>query len=125
FSSIAWASGIAGSRYGGVYRGPSGIERFMAEMSRYWSSLEFLEHRFVFDGDSAVVFNRGTLTARDSGRRLETAVMQLMTVRGDRIAEIRPFYWDTVAVARTLALGSPGPDAPRARRSAGERPDAG
>ncbi len=90
--------------YGGVYRGPAGIERFMAGMSRCWSSLEFLEQRFVVEGDSAVVFNRGTLTARDSGRRLETQVMQLITVRGNRISEIRPFYWDTLAVARTLGL---------------------
>ncbi|TYC68235.1 nuclear transport factor 2 family protein, partial [Streptomyces sp. CB01881] len=89
-----------GLPYGGVYRGPDGVERFMAEMSRYWTSLDFLEQRFVIDGDTAVVFNRGTLTARGSGRRLETAVVQLMTFRGDRIADIRPFYWDTLAVAR-------------------------
>ncbi|WP_225830087.1 nuclear transport factor 2 family protein [Streptomyces sp. NK08204] len=88
--------------YGGVYRGPAGVERFMAEMSRYWSSLEFLEQRFVVDADSAVVFNHGMLTARDSGRQLETSVMQLITVRGDRISEFRPFYWDSLAVARTL-----------------------
>ncbi|MFJ3793230.1 nuclear transport factor 2 family protein [Kitasatospora sp. NPDC090091] len=90
--------------YGGVYRGPEGIESFMARMSEYWTSLEFLEQRFVINDDSAVVFNRGTLTARGSGRRLETAVMQLIGVRHGLIAEIRPFYWDTLAVARTLAL---------------------
>ncbi|MEU5539947.1 nuclear transport factor 2 family protein [Streptomyces sp. NPDC020362] len=88
--------------YGGVYRGPAGVERFMEEMSRCWSSLEFQEQRFVVDVDSAVVFNRGTLTARASGRRLETSVMQLITVRDSRISEFRPFYWDTLAVRRTL-----------------------
>ncbi|MFF4400285.1 nuclear transport factor 2 family protein [Streptomyces sp. NPDC001480] len=90
--------------YGGVYRGPAGVERFMGEMSRCWSSLEFLEQRFVVDADSAVVSNHGVLVARGSGRRLETSVMQLITVRGDRISEFRPFYRDTLAVAR--ALGS-------------------
>ncbi|MEV4439973.1 hypothetical protein AB0K09_13265 [Streptomyces sp. NPDC049577] len=49
-----------------------------------------------------MVFNRGTLTAHGNGRRLETSVMQLFTVRDGRIAEIRPFYWDTAAVTRIL-----------------------
>ncbi|MEV4439974.1 nuclear transport factor 2 family protein [Streptomyces sp. NPDC049577] len=39
-----------GLPYGGVYRGPAGVERFMAEMSRHWSALEFLEQRFMVDG---------------------------------------------------------------------------
>ncbi|MEV5570766.1 nuclear transport factor 2 family protein [Spirillospora sp. NPDC052269] len=93
--------------YGGVYEGPAGVERFMTEMSRHWSSLEFLEQRFVIDADSAVVHNRGVLVARVSGRRLETSVMQLIGVRGDRISEFRPFYLDTLAVVRAL-------EAPRA-----------
>ncbi|MCP2322217.1 hypothetical protein HDA40_000724 [Hamadaea flava] len=88
--------------YGGIWRGPRGIERFMAAMSDAWQSLEFLEQRFVVGDDAIVVLNRGVLTARATGRMLETSVMQLITVRDGLISEMYPFYQDTMAVAETL-----------------------
>ncbi len=88
--------------YGGIWRGPGGIEKFMAAMSDAWQSLEFLEQRFVVGDDAIVVLNRGRLTARATGRTLETSVMQLITVRDGLISEMHPFYQDTMAVAETL-----------------------
>lgn len=91
-----------GLPYGGTWRGPRGIEEFMAAMSEAWQSLEFLEQRFVVDGDVVVVLNRGRLQARATGRILDTSVMQLITVKDGLITEIHPFYWDTIAVAEAL-----------------------
>ncbi|MEW2128526.1 nuclear transport factor 2 family protein [Streptomyces sp. NPDC007259] len=91
-----------GLPYGGTWRGPRGIEDFMAAMSEAWQSLEFLEQRFVVDGDVVVVLNRGRLQARATGRILDTSVMQLITVKDGLITEIHPFYWDTLAVAKAL-----------------------
>ncbi|GAA4834810.1 nuclear transport factor 2 family protein [Kitasatospora terrestris] len=91
-----------GLPYGGTWHGPRGIEEFMAAMSEAWQSLEFLEQRFVVDGDSVVVLNRGRLQARATGRTLETSVMQLITVKDGLITEMHPFYWDTIAVAEAL-----------------------
>nr|BFD87128.1 nuclear transport factor 2 family protein [Streptomyces sp. Xyl84] len=91
-----------GLPYGGTWRGPRGIEEFMAAMSEAWQSLEFLEQRFVVDGDAVVVLNRGRLQARATGRILDTSVMQLITVKDGLITEIHPFYWDTIAVAEAL-----------------------
>ncbi|MEU3495634.1 nuclear transport factor 2 family protein [Kitasatospora cineracea] len=91
-----------GLPYGGTWRGPRGIEEFMAAMSETWQSLDFLEQRFVLDGDVVVVMNRGRLQARATGRILDTSVMQLITVKDGLITEIHPFYWDTIAVAETL-----------------------
>ncbi|MFE9327116.1 nuclear transport factor 2 family protein [Nocardia sp. NPDC052278] len=88
--------------YGGEWHGPDGIEHFMAAMSRTWASLEFLEQRFVVDGDAVVIYNRGRMLARATGRMLETSVMQLMAFRDGLITEIRPFYLDTAAVLETL-----------------------
>ncbi|GAB3987581.1 nuclear transport factor 2 family protein [Actinoallomurus acanthiterrae] len=88
--------------YGGVWRGHDGIERFMAAMSEAWRSLEFLERRQWVDGDTVIVSNHGRLTARATGRSLETTVLQLITVRDGLITEFRPFYWDTAAVNDTL-----------------------
>lgn len=91
-----------GLPYGGTWRGPRGIEAFMAAMSETWQSLEFLEQRFVVDGDVVVVLNRGRLRARATGRVLDTSVMQMITVRDGLITEMHPFYWDTLAVADAL-----------------------
>lgn len=91
-----------GLPYGGTWRGPRGIEEFMAAMSEAWRSLEFFEQRFVVDGDAVVVLNRGRLRARATGRVLDTSVMQLIIVKDGLIAEMHPFYWDTAAVADAL-----------------------
>ncbi|MFJ8739750.1 nuclear transport factor 2 family protein [Embleya sp. NPDC127516] len=44
----------------------------------------------------------GVLTARATGRVLDTWVMQMITIRNGLITEIRPFYWDTKAVDAAL-----------------------
>ncbi|MGA4543369.1 nuclear transport factor 2 family protein [Uniformispora flossi] len=76
----------------------------MAAMSEAWQSLEFVEQKFVVDGDSVAVFNRGRLQARATGRILDTAVIQLITVERGLITEIHPFSWDTIAVAEALGV---------------------
>ncbi|MFD0362342.1 nuclear transport factor 2 family protein [Nocardia sp. GCM10030253] len=84
--------------YGGEWHGQDGIRRFMDAMSETWLSLEFLEQRFVVDGDAVVIYNVGRMRARATGRVLDTSVMQLITFRDGLICEIRPFYLDTAAV---------------------------
>lgn len=91
-----------GLPYGGPRFGPSGIEDFMAAMSEAWQDMEFLEQRFAVDGDSVAILNHGLLTARATGRVLDTWVMQMITIRDGLITEIRPFYWDTKAVDAAL-----------------------
>jgi ketosteroid isomerase-like protein len=91
--------------YGGEWRGRQGMERFMAAFSRAWQSLEFIEQRFVSERDTVVVYNRGRLRARASGRVLDTSIMQLISVRDGLVAEFRPFYLDTAAVLEALRAG--------------------
>ncbi|MEV3924935.1 nuclear transport factor 2 family protein [Actinomadura coerulea] len=88
--------------YGGAWRGHDGFERFMAAMSEAWRSLEFLDRRQWVDGDTVVISNHGRLTARATGRSIETTVLQRITVRDGLIAELWPFYWDTAAVSDAL-----------------------
>ena len=108
--------------YGGLWRGPAGIEAFMTAMSREWLSLQFLEQRFVVDDDTIVVYNRGVLRARETPRQLETSVMQLITVRDSLIVEFRVFYLDTAAVLDTL--GDHGETRSRTSRRRSTEPDA-
>jgi hypothetical protein len=42
--------------------------------------------------------------ARATGRELGFAIPQTLTFADGRIAEVRPFYWDTAAVADACAV---------------------
>ncbi|MFH8405063.1 nuclear transport factor 2 family protein [Streptomyces sp. NPDC018019] len=97
-----------GLPYAGEWRGPAGMERFMAVMGRLWRSMEFLEQRQSVDGEEVVVTSRVRFTARATGRVLTTTIVQLMTVREGRIREVRPFYWDPAAVAETCGREAVG-----------------
>ncbi|MFI0450620.1 nuclear transport factor 2 family protein [Actinomadura sp. 6N118] len=92
--------------YGGEWSGHEGFERFMGEMSRAWSSLEMLEQRFAVDGNAVAVYNRVVFRARESGRELETSVMQWIGFKDGLITEVRPFYLDTRAVLEVLRARS-------------------
>ncbi|MFI7115048.1 hypothetical protein [Amycolatopsis sp. NPDC049868] len=37
--------------------------------------------------------------ARSTGRELDFPILQTITVGDGRITEVRPFYWDTAAIA--------------------------
>lgn len=48
-----------------------------------------------------MVRNRVRFRARATGREIETPIVQLIKVRGGRMLECRPFYWDPAAIAET------------------------
>lgn len=99
--------------YGGIWRGHADLERFFAAMSRTWAVFEFAEQDFVATDEStgtAVVLTRVRARSRATGRELEFPILQTITVQDDRITEIRPFYWDTAAIA---AACTPEQIAPR------------
>ncbi|UNO41946.1 nuclear transport factor 2 family protein [Streptomyces sp. MST-110588] len=93
-----------GLPYAGDWRGPEGMEQFMAVMGELWHSMEFLEQRQLVSGPEVVVISRVRFVSRATGRALETTIVQLMTVRKGRIREVRPFYWDPAAVAQVCGL---------------------
>jgi ketosteroid isomerase-like protein len=85
--------------YGGLWRGHEGMERFFVAMSATWESFELLEQDFFADGDTVVVRTQVRARARVTGRQLEFPILQTITVQVGRITEVRPFYWDTAAIA--------------------------
>ncbi|MFJ2768092.1 nuclear transport factor 2 family protein [Streptomyces sp. NPDC087300] len=91
--------------YGGTWRGHDGLARFFLAMSAAWASFDLLDQRFLATGGTAVVHTEVRARARASGRTLEFPVLQTLTVRAGRIAEVRPFYWDTAAIAAACAPG--------------------
>ncbi|MFI6417774.1 nuclear transport factor 2 family protein [Streptomyces sp. NPDC050842] len=89
--------------YGGTWRGHAGVERFFLTMSRVWESFDMTEQEFLATGPTAVVLTRVRARARATGRELTFPILQTITVRDGRIAEVRPFYWDTAAIADACA----------------------
>jgi ketosteroid isomerase-like protein len=85
--------------YGGTWHGHDGIARFFVAMSATWSRFELGEQEFLATGDTVVVRTEVHATARATGRELRFPILQTITVQDGRISEVRPFYWDTAAVA--------------------------
>ncbi|MFK4066676.1 nuclear transport factor 2 family protein [Streptomyces sp. NPDC029674] len=85
--------------YGGTWRGHDGMARFLRAMAQTWESFEIGEQEFLATGETAVVHTQVHARARATGRELAFPVLQSITVRGGRIVEVRPFYWDTAAIA--------------------------
>ena len=85
--------------YGGTWRGHDGIEQFFLAMSRTWEVFEMVDQDFLSTDGTAVVLTQVHARARASGRELDFPILQTIRVDDRRIVEVRPFYWDTGAIA--------------------------
>ncbi len=92
--------------YGGTWSGHAGIERFFLTMSQVWESFDMAEQDFLATGETAVVLTQVRARARATGRELAFPILQTIKVKDDRIVEVRPFYWDTAAIAAACAASS-------------------
>ncbi|MFF9498003.1 nuclear transport factor 2 family protein [Streptomyces flaveolus] len=93
--------------YGGVWRGHEGMTRFFLLMGEVWESFHMVEQQFLATGETAVVLTQVRARARASGRELGFPILQAITVKNGRISEVRPFYWDTRAIADACAVPTP------------------
>ena len=85
--------------YGGIWRGHEGMERFFAAMSDAWDVFDMVEQSFLSETSPLVVLTHVHARARATGRELDFPILQTITVEDGRITEVRPFYWDTAAIA--------------------------
>ncbi|WP_129841108.1 nuclear transport factor 2 family protein [Streptomyces sp. RFCAC02] len=90
--------------YGGIWRGHKGITQFFLRMGEVWESFDMREQEFLATGETAVVLTQVRARARATGRELSFPLLQAITVKGGRITEVRPFYWDTQAIADACAM---------------------
>ncbi|MGK5729445.1 nuclear transport factor 2 family protein [Streptomyces sp. URMC 124] len=94
--------------YGGTWRGHAGIEGNMRAMAAAWELFEFAEQEFLATGGTTVVRTLVRARARATGRELTFPILQTITFKDGRISEVRPFYWDTQAVAEACAAPAEG-----------------
>jgi ketosteroid isomerase-like protein len=85
--------------YGGIWRGHDGMERFFIAMSQTWEAFDMVEQEFLSTVGMAVVLTQVHARARATGRELEFPILQTIRIVDGRITEVRPFYWDTAAIA--------------------------
>jgi ketosteroid isomerase-like protein len=72
-----------------------------------WETFDMVEQEFLATGETAVVLTQVRARARATGRELSFPILQTITVKDGQITEIRPFYWDTQAVADACAGSAP------------------
>ncbi|MBZ4322129.1 nuclear transport factor 2 family protein [Streptomyces huiliensis] len=112
--------------YGGTWHRHDGMARFFLAMSLAWERFDILDQRFLgVDGDTVVVHSRIRARARATGRELEFPIVQTIEVRDGRIARVRPFYWDTAAIAEACAEPAPARRRGRGGRGHGGSGQAG
>jgi len=85
--------------YGGIWRGHDGMERFFAAMSQAWEEFDMVDQEFLSTSGTAVVLTRVHARARATRRELDFPILQTIRVVDGRIADVRPFYWDTAEIA--------------------------
>jgi len=85
--------------YGGTWRGHQGMERFMIAMSEAWESFEMVEQTFLAVENPLVVLTHVHARARATGQPLDFPILQTVMVKDGHITDVRPFYWDTAAIA--------------------------
>ncbi|MFC8537550.1 nuclear transport factor 2 family protein [Streptomyces sp. NPDC057249] len=95
--------------YGGIWRGHHGMTQFFLAMAEAWESFEMVEQEFLATGETAVVLTQIRARARATGRELSFPLLQAITVKDRRITEVRPFYWDTRAIADACTVPTPTP----------------
>jgi uncharacterized protein len=88
-----------GLPYGGVWRGHDGMEKFFVAMSETWEVFDLVDQQFLSTGATAVVLTKVHARARATGRKLDFPILQILEIADERITEVRPFYWDTAAIA--------------------------
>ena len=83
--------------WGGEFHGHAGYEDWARRMSAAFDRLEVRDRRFLCEGEAVVVTCRLLTRARSFGETLDLPMAQVIRVRGERIVDFRPFYWNVPA----------------------------
>lgn len=92
-----------GLPYAGTYVGFAGWMELLGRIGSTWTDLTPTIRHFLGDGRHFAILMDLTLTAKATGRSIETSIFELWTVEAGKITQVRPFYWDTKAVAALAA----------------------
>ena len=83
--------------WGGDYHGHAGYEAWARKMSEAFDQLAVKDTQMLTAGDTLVILCRLVTRSRRSGQTLDLPMAQVVRVKGGRIIEFRPFYWNVPA----------------------------
>ena len=84
--------------YGGTYHGHEGFRRLFSLVFQSWRSFEFEVDDILDAGEHVVGLLRVKVGLRGSDSDVTTKVAEFWKLRGGKVIELRPFYWDTAAL---------------------------
>lgn len=89
-----------GLPYGGTWKGLAGFQALFAKIStEHFEGVDIQVKTITANDDYAMSFFRFTGTARRTGRHVDFEIAEVLTLRDGKVACIKPFYFDTKAVA--------------------------
>ncbi|HKY93011.1 MAG TPA: nuclear transport factor 2 family protein [Nevskiaceae bacterium] len=89
-----------GLPYGGTWKGLDGFQRLFAKITdEVFEGVDIQLQSIAANDTHAMSFFRFTGTARKTGRRVDFDIAEVVTIRDGKVACIKPFYFDTKAVA--------------------------
>lgn len=89
--------------YGGNYHGHDGFKQFATKLGATWQQQFTAVEEFIDAGDKVIVRERLKAQAKGNGKEINVPVIEIFTVRDEKIVGIEVFYWDTAAVLQALA----------------------
>jgi ketosteroid isomerase-like protein len=89
--------------HGGRYEGKEGARRLRAKLLGAWREFDVkvLEYLTGVDSVIGVIHLRGVLSS--SAKAVDMRIAEYWRFRGDKVIELRAYYFDTHAVARLVA----------------------
>ncbi len=95
-----------GLPYGGTYHGVNGWWQLIERIVGTYSDLSTTPLEIIGepDGDRFAALHRLTGTARATGIRVDLQIFELWVFQDATVIEVRPFYWDTHAIATATRM---------------------
>lgn len=90
--------------YAGEYKGKDALQKLYTVVFNYWEDASLHTDDICISENNAVVLLSIHATSRHSGERLEMPLAEVLHVRGDKFCGIKPYYFDTAAIAKATGI---------------------
>lgn len=86
--------------YGGLYHGVEGVQASFKTFFGVWRQFRSEEVEYLeLDAERVLALSRIRATTH-TGEEIDMPMAQLFRVKGQKLAEAHPFYWDTAEIVR-------------------------